>query len=47
MDVKVTGYSSERLADAFEKSRLFSRVASYTDGRITAHVDYKPSNYMR
>ena len=47
MDVKIDGYSSEDTAKAFAKSGLFSRVASYTDGRTAAHVDHMPSDHSR
>lgn len=47
IDVIIPNYTSEQVADAFHSSGHFSRVAPYTDGRSSAHADYKPSDHSR
>ena len=41
IDVRISGFNSEQVADAFYDSGNFNRVSSYTDGRTSAHVDYR------
>ncbi|MBC6428953.1 MAG: hypothetical protein GDA55_07000 [Cellvibrionales bacterium] len=47
IDVKISGLNSEQVANTLYSSGHFSRVASYTDGRISAHADYRPSDHGR
>lgn len=47
IDVRISGYSSEQVANALHGSNHFKRVASYTDDRASAHADYMPSSHSR
>ena len=41
IDVKISDFNSEQVADALHRSGNFNRVSSYTDGRTSAHADYR------
>ena len=41
IDVRIRGFNSEEVANALFESGRFNRVSSYTDGRSSAHADYR------
>ena len=46
MDVKMQGRTSEELARALHRSGRFNRVSWYTDGRTSAHADYRLTKWQ-